>query len=220
MTTAPCSRTASATSSQAGYPKIPVWLSSRTCTTQPDGTQTCTITLDPSGTNTSDGQGDFLEVNLDFSVMSPPPLGDPRVVNPPPPGNGELLGEAYGASYRLINPKVNGTDGFLGAFLGSVFLQTPKADVVTASIGDGFAIGGFSDYFFEDEAMIHDAVTTLVQGADTFVSISAGDGQTETNGRDEPERPDRAVRGHDRPQRAGRHQRPRHAGPTRTTATA
>ncbi len=111
--------------------------------------------------------------------MSPPPLGDPRVVNPPPPGNGELLGEAYGASYRLINPKVNGTDGFLGAFLGSVFLQTPKADVVTASIGDGFAIGGFSDYFFEDESMIHDAVTTLVQGADTFVSISAGDGQTE-----------------------------------------
>jgi len=165
---------------QAGYPKIPVWLSSRTCTTNADGTQTCTITLDPTGT-TGDDQGDFLEVNLDFSVMAPPPLGDPRVVNPPPPGNGELLGEAYGASYRLINPKVNGSDGFIAAFLGSVFLQSPKADVVTASIGDGFVIGGFSDYFFEDEAMIHDAVTTLVQGTDTFVSISAGDGQTETN---------------------------------------
>jgi hypothetical protein len=165
---------------QAGYPKIPVWLSSQNCTTNADGTQTCTITLDPTGT-TGDDQGDFLEVNLDFSVMAPPPLGDPRIVNPAPPGNGQLLGEAYGANYRLINPKVNGSDGFIAAFLGSVFLQTPKADVVTASIGDGFAIGGFSDYFFEQEPLIHDAVTTLVQGADTFVSISAGDGQTDTN---------------------------------------
>ncbi len=165
---------------QAGYPKIPVWLSSQTCTTNPDNTQTCSITLDPSGT-TQDDQGDFLEVNLDFSQMAPPPVGDPRIVNPAPPGNGQLLGEAYGANYRLINPKVNGTDGFLAAFFGSVFLQTPKADVVTASIGSGFSIGGFSDYYFENEALIHDAVTTLVQGADTFVSISAGDGQTETS---------------------------------------
>ena len=164
---------------QAGYPRIPVWLSTANCTDNGDGTQTCAVGLDPTGV-TGDDQGDFLEVNLDFSVMSPPPLGDPRIANPAPPGNGQLLGEAYGASYRLINPKVNSTENFVGAFLGAGFLQTPKANTITASIGSGFAIGGFSDYFFEDEAIIHDVVTELVQGRDIFTSISAGDGQTDT----------------------------------------
>jgi hypothetical protein len=164
---------------QAGYPRIPVWLSSATCTPSGDG-QSCSVALDPSG-STGDDQGDFLEVNLDFSVMAPPPLGDPRIANPAPAGNGQLLGEAYGASYRLINPKVNNTTNFVGAFLGAGFLQAPQAKTITASIGNGFGIGGFSDYFFEDEAIIHDVVSTLVAGRDTFVSISAGDGQTETS---------------------------------------
>ncbi|WP_028060846.1 S8 family serine peptidase [Candidatus Solirubrobacter pratensis] len=164
---------------QAGYPRIPVWLSTADCTPTDTG-QSCAVALDPSGT-TQDDQGDFVEVDLDFSVMAPPPLGDPRIANPAPAGNGELIGEAYGASYRLINPKVNDTENFVGAFLGAGFLQTPKANTITASIGSGFAIGGFSDYYFEDEAIIHDVVSTLVQGADTFVSISAGDGQTETS---------------------------------------
>jgi hypothetical protein len=164
---------------QAGYPRIPVWLSTADCTPT-DAGQSCAVALDPSGT-TQDDQGDFVEVDLDFSVMAPPPLGDPRIANPAPAGNGELLGEAYGASYRLINPKVNDTENFVGAFLGAGFLQAPKANTITASIGNGFSIGGFSDYYFEDEAIIHDAVSTLVQGADTFVSISAGDGQTETS---------------------------------------
>jgi hypothetical protein len=163
---------------QAGYPKIPVWLSSLDCDPV---TNNCNIVLDPTATNTQDGQGDFLEVDLDFSTMAPPPVGDPRIVNPAPPGNNQLLGEAYGADFRLINPLVNGTGGFLAAFLGSVFVQSPPADVVTASIGDGFGIGGFSDYFFEQESIIHDAVSLLVDGADAFVSISAGDGQTETS---------------------------------------
>ncbi|HEX2785361.1 MAG TPA: S8 family serine peptidase [Ilumatobacteraceae bacterium] len=161
---------------QAGYPKIPVWLSSANC----DADGSCNVLLDPTATNTGDGQGDFLEVNLDFSVMAPPPVGDPRVVNPAPAGTGQLLGEAYGASFRLINPLVNNTDNFVGAWLGGAFLQSPPPDVITASIGEGFGIGGFSDYFFEQEAIIHDAVSMVV-GADIFVSISAGDGQTETS---------------------------------------
>ena len=113
--------------------------------------------------------------------MAPPPLGDPRVPNPAPPGNSRLLGSAYGASFRLINPKVNNTENFVAAWLGAGFLLTPKSNTITASIGQGFAIGGFSDYFFENEAIIHDVVTELVQGEDIFVSISAGDGQTETS---------------------------------------
>jgi hypothetical protein len=161
---------------QAGYPKIPVWLSSLDC----DPQNNCTIVLDPAATNTDDGQGDFLEVDLDFSVMAPPPVGDPRIVNPAPPGNNQLLGEAYGASFRLINPLENNTNNFLAAWLGAGFVQLPAPSVITASIGDGFGIGGFSDYFFEQEAIIHDAVSLLVDGADIFVSISAGDGQTAT----------------------------------------
>jgi hypothetical protein len=163
---------------QGGYPRIPVWLSTENCTTN-NGTQTCNVALDPSGT-TQDNQGDFIEIDLDFSVMAPPPNGDARIANPAPAGNGQLLGEAYGANFRLINPKVNNTENFVGAFLGAGLLQTPKANTITASIGNGFSVGGFSDYFFEDEAIIHDVVTTLVQGADEFVSISAGDGQTDT----------------------------------------
>ncbi len=166
---------------QAGYPKIPVWLSNQTCTANPDGTQTCGVTLDPTATNTTDGQGDLTEVMLDFSVMAPPPVGDPRIANPAPAGLGEILGEAYGANFRLINPLVNTTENFFAAFLGAAFLQTPKPSVITASIGSGFGIGGFSDYFFEQSGMIHDIVSTVVSGADIFVSISAGDGQTNTN---------------------------------------
>lgn len=165
---------------QAGYPKIPVWLSTSDCTVSSDGTQTCTVTLDPSAT-TLDNQGDLGEVMLDFSVMAPPPLGDKRVVNAPPAGLGEILGEAYGANFRLINPLENTTENFFGAFLGAAFLQTPKPSVITASIGTSFGIGGFSDYFFEQEGIIHDVVTLAVSGADIFVSISAGDGQTNTD---------------------------------------
>lgn len=162
---------------QAGYPKIPVWLASQDCTTLPDGSQSCSAVLDPTATNSADGQGDLLEVMLDFSAMSPPPLGDPRVVNAPPAGLGELLGSAYGASFRLINPLENNSENFVAAFLGAAFLQSPAPTAITASIGSGFSVGGFSDYFFEQEAIIHDIVSTIVNGADTFVSISAGDGQ-------------------------------------------
>src|SRR3954469_10362002 len=165
---------------QSGYPKIPVWLSQSDCVDNGDGTQTCTVALDPSGT-TGDDQGDFTEVDLDFSVMAPPPLGDPRVPNPAVGHNSQLLGSAYGASFRLINPKENNTENFRAAWLGARFLLTQKSNTITASIGQGFSIGGFSDYFFENEAIIHDVVTELVQGQDIFVSISAGDGQTETS---------------------------------------
>jgi hypothetical protein len=164
---------------QQGYPKIPVWLSQSACNDNGDGTQTCTASLDPSGT-TGDDQGDFVEVDLDFSVMAPPPLGDPRVPNPATAHNSQLLGSAYGASFRLINPKINNTENFVAAWLGAGFLLTPKSNTITASIGQGFNFGGFSDYFFENEAIIHDVVTELVQGEDIFVSISAGDGQTAT----------------------------------------
>jgi len=166
---------------QRGFPKIPTFISHQTCV--PAGsTQSCSVSLDGAGTNTNDGQGDLTEVLLDFSTMAPPPRGDPRVPNPQAPGQlGEILGAAYGANFRLINPLVNSTGDFFAAFLGAGFLQTPKPSVVTASIGNGLPPGAFPDDEFEAETAIRDIVSTLVFGQDIFVTISAGDGQTDTN---------------------------------------
>jgi hypothetical protein len=163
---------------QRGFPKIPTFISHDDC---PAGTTTCTVSLDGSGTNTSDGQGDLTEVLLDFSAMAPPPRGDARVVNPQTPGQlGEILGAAYGANFRLINPLVNSTNDFFAAFLGAGFLQTPKPSVITASIGNGLPPGAFPDDQFEAQTAIRDIVATLTFGQDIFVTISAGDGQTDT----------------------------------------
>jgi hypothetical protein len=164
---------------QRGFPKIPVWLSSEECT---PGGESCSVVLDPSATNTADGQGDLAEVLLDFSVMAPPPRGDPRVPNPQDPDQlGEILGTAYGAYFRLINPLVNSTPDFFAAWLGGAFLQNPAPTVMTASIGDGLSSLGFSDYHFEQEKITHDIVSMIVNGGDIFVTISAGDGQTNTD---------------------------------------
>ncbi len=153
-----------------GFPRIPVYLAS-------GGTDPV---LNPTAT-TQDDQGDFGEVLLDFSVMAPPPTGDLRVPNQQASGQlGNILGAAYGAQYRLINPLVNGTSDFLAAFLGGG-QQTPAPTIMTASIGDGIPQLGFSDYFFEQETLIHDAVVLEEQGNDIFVTISAGDGQTNTD---------------------------------------
>jgi hypothetical protein len=161
---------------QTGFPKIPTFISSQDCTGGP-----CTAVLDPAGTNSNDGQGDLTEVLLDFSTMAPPPRGDARVPNPQKPGQlGEILGAAYGANYRLINPLVNGTPDFVAAFMGAGFLQTPRPSVITASIGNGLPPGAFPDDQFEAETAIRDIVSTLVFGQDIFVTISAGDGQTDT----------------------------------------
>jgi hypothetical protein len=172
---------------QTGFPRIPAYLSHQACTTDSGGTQSCSDILDGDGTNTSDGQGDLTEVLLDFSVMAPPPRGDSRVPNPQPPGQlGEILGGAYGANYRLINPLVNGTPDFVGAWLGAGFLQSPRPTAINASIGDGLG-GDFPSEFFEAETLIRDIVTTLVQGQDIFVTISSGDGQDNTDAAGPPD---------------------------------
>ena len=64
--------------------------------------------------------------------------------------------------------------------MGAGFLQTPRPSVITASIGNGLPPGAFPDDQFEAETAIRDIVSTLVFGQDIFVTISAGDGQTDT----------------------------------------
>ncbi|MFL6073727.1 MAG: S8 family serine peptidase, partial [Mycobacteriales bacterium] len=164
---------------QRGFQRIPAYLSHQQCVTEPGGTQSCSVTLNGNGTNTADGQGDLGEVLLDFSVMAPPPAGDPRVPNPQAPNQrGQILGAAYGANYRLINPLQNSTPDFFAAWLGASFLQTPKPSVITASIANALPPGEFPWDMFEAQTMIRDIVTTIVHGQDIFVTIASGDGQT------------------------------------------
>ena len=160
---------------QRGLPKIPTFISHLNC--PPNNPTNCTVELDPAGTNS--GQGDLTEVLLDFSTMAPPPRGDPRVPNPQAPNQlGEILGDAYGANFRLINPLNNSTNDFLAAWLGAGFLQTPAPSVITASIGNGLPPGEFPDDEFEAQTLIRDAVATLTMGQNIFATTSAGDGQT------------------------------------------
>jgi hypothetical protein len=164
---------------QQGFPRIPVYLSHQVCRPGVEGGQTCAVTLDGNAVNTTAKEGDLGEVMLDFSVLAPPPRGDVRVPHPQRPGQlGELLGAAYGANYRLVNPLTNSTPDFFASWLGAAFLQTPAPSVITASIGNGLHDGGFPDDFFESQRMIHDIVTTLVNGKGIFVAIASGDGQS------------------------------------------
>ncbi|HZC52078.1 MAG TPA: S8 family serine peptidase, partial [Mycobacterium sp.] len=160
---------------QRGLPKIPTFISHLNC--PPADPTKCTAELDPAGTNS--GQGDLTEVLLDFSTMAPPPRGDPRVPNPQTPGQlGEILGDAYGANFRLINPLNNSTNDFLAALVGAGFLQTPAPSVITASIGNSLPPGEFPDDEFEAQTAIRDIIAVLTEGQDIFVTTSSGDGQT------------------------------------------
>ena len=175
---------------QPGFPKIPAYLSHLVCDAvgnlrRSASTATATTPRRPG----RPGRG-----LLDFSVMAPPPRGDVRVPNPQPPGQlGEILGAAYGADYRLINPLVNSTPDFLAAWHRRRLPAESRPSVITASIGNGLPPGEFPDDQFEAETIIRDIVTTLVQGQDIFVTISAGDGQTDTGTAGPAERLFRAV---------------------------
>lgn len=164
---------------QRGFPRIPAYLSHQSCPASVDGTQNCAVTLAGDAANTAAKEGDLGEVLLDFSVLAPPPRGDARVPNPQRHDQlGEILGAAYGANFRLVNPLTNSTPDFFAGWLGAAFLQRPRPSVISVSVGNGLHDGGFPDDFFEAQRMVHDIVTTLVNGEDIFVSISSGDGQS------------------------------------------
>src|SRR5262249_54084474 len=75
------------------------------------------------------------EVGLDFSMMSPLPHDQQR---PGERGSGltDLLGIAPGASYRLVVPgSSTPTFSDIDAALLAAGLQSPRPDVITASLG-------------------------------------------------------------------------------------
>jgi hypothetical protein len=127
------------------------------------------------------GEGDPGEIDLDFSMMAPLPDENQRAGERASVDIGDLLGVAPGASYRLVVPATNAGGGgsFISAIAG-VFLaaamQTPKPDVITASLGFGYDNMGFPGRYLEDDPMMQSLVATIVNSMNVVVCISANDG--------------------------------------------
>jgi hypothetical protein len=140
-----------------------------------------TYTADQTGR--LDGSGEvcgvdpyLTEVGLDFSMMAPLPHQMQRAGET---GSGytDLLGIAPGAQYRLVVPasaSATVTD-IQGAFLGAA-MQTPRPNIITASIGFGFDIYGLSGRYLEDDQLMESVIAAIVQKENIVVCISAGDG--------------------------------------------
>jgi hypothetical protein len=131
--------------------------------------------LDPVG-ETCGQDPNLTEVGLDFSMMAPLPHDQQR---PGAVGSGltDLLGIAPGAKYRLVIPGAAGgavTD-VDAAFLAAA-RQTPRPDVITASLAFGYDQFGFSGRFLEDDPMSQAVVATIVHSYHVVVCISGGDG--------------------------------------------
>jgi Subtilase family len=146
-----------------------------------------TFTSDPAGTldgtGETCGQDPFLaEVGLDFSMMAPLPHDRQR---PSAQGSGltDLLGIAPGASYRLVIPGIAGgaISDVDAAFLAAAN-QTPKPDVITASLGFGLDQYGFPSRYLEEDPMTEAILASIVHADGIVVCVSAGDGlRTFTN---------------------------------------
>ncbi len=95
----------------------------------------------------------------------------------------DLLGIAPGASYRLVVPSTPGgaiTD-VDAAFLAAA-AQSPRPDVITASLGFGLDQFGYSSRYLEDDPLTQAIISAIVQQDHIVVCVSAGDGlRTYTN---------------------------------------
>lgn len=144
-----------------------------------------TFTADSSGnldgTGEVCGQDSYLsEVGLDFSMMSPLPHNLQR---PGEAGSGQtdLLGLAPGADYRLIVPsEASATISDLDAALLAAASQTPRPNVITASLGFGFDSTGFPSRYLEEDPLSETIVQSIVQSDHIVVCIAANDGTRET----------------------------------------
>ena len=116
------------------------------------------------------------EIGLDFAMMSPLPDGLQR---PGETGSGltDLLGIAPGAKYRLVVP--SDTTGAITsvdqAFLAAA-QQTPRPNVITASLAFGEDAYGFPSRYLEDDPLTEALISSLVRQYHINVSISANDG--------------------------------------------
>ncbi len=138
-----------------------------------------TYTVDPSGAvdplGTVEGVDPYLgEVLLDFSMMAPLPHDQQR---PGAVGSGptDLLGIAPGAQYRLVEPAQPTFANIAEAMLAAA-QQTPRPNVITASLGFGTDSIGFPGRYIEDDPLTRSVISTIVNDYGIVVTISANDG--------------------------------------------
>ncbi|MFF1966326.1 S8 family serine peptidase [Streptomyces sp. NPDC058232] len=114
------------------------------------------------------------EALMDFSVMSPLPHDLQR---PDRVGSGytDLLGIAPGAKYRLVVPQTPTTDQIASALLAAAN-QSPRPDVITASLGFGTDTLGFAGRYLEDDPVVRAVVEHIVKQDGIVVVISSNDG--------------------------------------------
>ncbi len=136
--------------------------------------------LDPTGETCGDDPT-LTEVGLDFSMMAPLPHDQQR---PGAVGAGltDLLGIAPGASYRLVVPATpGGVVSDVDAAFGAAATQTPRPDVITASLGFGYDQFGFASRYLEEDPMTEALLASIVSSG-IVVCVSGGDGlRTFTN---------------------------------------
>jgi hypothetical protein len=129
-----------------------------------------------SGSASIEGTGDpsLGEIGLDFSVMAPLPDADQRSGET---GSGftDLLGIAPGSKYRLVEPSTPTVDEIAQAFLAAA-QQTPRPDVITASLGFGTDAEGFPGRYLEDDPLMQSVIASIVQHYGITVVDSANDG--------------------------------------------
>ncbi|MGW1797330.1 S8 family serine peptidase [Streptomyces sp. NPDC001984] len=139
----------------------------------PTYTADATGALDPTGS--TQGQDPVLgEVLLDFSVMAPLPheLQRPGMQGS---GSSDLLGIAPGANYRLVVPQ-QPTFSQIAVALLAAARQTPRPDVITASLGYGTDAAGIPGRYLEDDPVQQAVIASIVQQYGITVVVSSNDG--------------------------------------------
>jgi hypothetical protein len=136
-------------------------------------------TADASGVLNPTGSAEYQdpqlgEVLLDFSVMAPLPH-DQQLPGAPGSGATDLLGIAPGAQYRLVVPAVPTLDQVAVALLAAA-QQTPRPDVITASLGVGTDLAGFPGRYLEDDPIAQAVIAAIVQQYGITVVVSSNDG--------------------------------------------
>ena len=138
-----------------------------------------TYTVDQAGTVNPLGSVEGVDPNLgevllDFSMMAPLPHDLQR---PGEIGSGvtDLLGIAPGAQYRLVEP-TQPTFANIAAALLAAAQQTPRPNVITASLGYGTDTVGFPGRYLEDDPLTRSVISTIVNRYGIVVTISANDG--------------------------------------------
>jgi hypothetical protein len=144
-------------------PLIPTWTADATAALDPTG-ETCGV--DPFDT----------EIDLDFAMMAPLPHNLQR---PDALGSGltDLLGIAPGAAYRLVVPTdTTGSVSSVDAALLAAANQTPRPNVITASLGFGLDSQGFPSRYLEDDPVTEALIATITHRLGITVAVSANDG--------------------------------------------